>query len=220
MKFGFVVLVVALSTSFVRPDQSVLQELRASGGVYNGCPMEGRSKDDGKRHHLDTKSNLLKNRFEVPREYRSMTITQVCSLPHDLLEIAGSTRLSWGPEANQQASASERLGVAVEGYVKRVNKEQPEDCNCHSTIDRDYHLVLTDDSGKMLVAEVNPRSLALNGWSGAQLKRLADQHAHVRVCGWLFWDSHHEGAAWRSTQWEVHPVLAIQVEDGGQWVSV
>jgi hypothetical protein len=122
----------------------------------------------------------------------------------------------------------------VEGWVVAVHVGGVEGINClgRRAGERDTHIDLAAAPGApdtaRVVVEVTPRWRAAMrdagvDWSTAAL-RAALLGRRVRVRGWLFYDAHHadesarhdpgdrrDGANWRATAWEVHPVTAVTV---------
>lgn len=161
------------------------------------CPPQGDSKREDIRA-LD----LLKNRQEPPPS---------------LHEIALSEFFAPGNDTNRFSTND---GATVEGIVKLVKDGGPETCNCHSKREamHDIHIELTDSSGtNVMIVEITP---GFRVFPSDQIKaKLTGKR--IRVSGWLFFDEEHKqnarntatssGDIWRTTAWEVHPVVAIEV---------
>ena len=189
--------------------------------IYHGCPGEG----DG----TDPELNRLKNRIDPP--------AAPAPIPFQALEelawppgVARKHMSSW-PAADRAAVARYNgTGVAVEAFLIRVQSEGAESNNCHSTAsdDVDFHLWIggnrDDDRDRSIVAEMNPRLRALHpAWNLATLRPLAAQRTHVRFTGWTMLDPEHpdQVGKTRGTIWEIHPITAVQVDQGGgQWQTL
>jgi hypothetical protein len=59
-----------------------------------------------------------------------------------------------------------------------------------------------------------------SGWDDSALSSLTGQE--VRISGWLLMDQEHpeQLGQTRGTLWEIHPILHIEVNDGGSWQNI
>jgi hypothetical protein len=184
-----------------------------------GCPST---------HHPNL--NSAKNRTDAASSPAQMTVAEIIALQVDP---------AWGedePAASMQA-AGEGKAAVVEGYLAHVAAEKGESCNCYLSgeANNDFHLNLvstlaeskldsTTARWKSIVVEMTPRVRKNHsGWSTANLGEVRLHHRRVRVTGWLMLDTahvidHHGGA--RASLWEVHPITAMDVKVGGQWVNL
>lgn len=74
-----------------------------------------------------------------------------------------------------------------------------------------------------IVVEVTPRIRAEHvHWDPGSIKALADEKKRVRISGWLLFDPYHPGhlGKFRVTLWEIHPIMQIEVEQDGVWVTL
>jgi hypothetical protein len=203
------------------------------------CPAEGSGDVQAKRPSSHAKLDLLKNRVDMA-EWVATAVSEIVNWrwePGD-----GKQPDQWPDEIVQKNG----LPLAVEGYLLAVrpeNKAPGESCNCHATdlADVDFHMWLYDrepparlgpnpkERGQSLVLEVTPRVRANHpSWTPEHLKRIISARVPVRVSGWSFFDPQHgpevrgsqSHAPTRATLWEVHPILEIEVQRGGQWIKL
>ena len=77
-----------------------------------------------------------------------------------------------------------------------------------------------EDPSKSVFVEITPRVRATHPkWS----KTSFTNGSHLRVQGWLLYDPDHKNQMTehqRATLWEVHPVMKVWKEVGGQWVDL
>ena len=170
------------------------------------CPAKGDSKET-RIWILDT----LKNRQVAPSSLNSKITLDAVLAPGD-----DSTRF----EPTDAA--------AITGYVVAVKRGALESCNCHSPINRDWHIELAETpkakpSDRMIV-EITPRlNVAVSGIINTSKPFELLIGKRVTVTGWLFFDEEHKQNArntnprgtdiWRATCWEIHPVTSIKVLD-------
>ena len=125
-----------------------------------------------------------------------------------------------------------RRAAVLRGYVVKVDRSNPETCNCNGTHadDRDTHIVLVsdsiyqDDKSQYVILEVTPRMRFLMkekgiDWSQKGLKALKGKR--VEIEGWLFYDYNHAERSSkirpdadnlnRATAWEIHPITSIKI---------
>ncbi len=72
-----------------------------------------------------------------------------------------------------------------------------------------------------MVVEVTPRVRDQRpGWTDSALAALKGQQ--VRISGWLLMDQEHpeQLGQTRATLWEIHPIMHIEVNQGGSWQSI
>ena len=186
---------------------------------FEGCPGDG---DGG-----DRELNRLKNRVDtaawVPTPFTS------------LLELgwpAGVVRrprAMWTRGEARHVAASEWLPVVVEGYFVGAKVEGPESTNCHGAESkfRDWHLWLASSPGKdrrrSIVVETTPVIRARHPeWKLGKIRQLVHDSTLVRVSGWLMLDPEHPDQLHKSrgTLWEIHPVMRIEVQQGGKWMDI
>jgi hypothetical protein len=176
----------------------------------------------------DAELNREKNRFTKPLDVSDLTIEDILHTPVLLLEQAGKhKRKNWSQNATEYAEEEEHRGVRVEGYLVHAKESGPESCNGYSDSLRDYHIWIsqnpTNDKSDGMIVEITPRwKVAHPNWRLHTIERLADDHARVRVTGWLLWDEEHpeEVGKSRATQWEIHPVTDFEVYSGSDWKSL
>jgi hypothetical protein len=173
----------------------------------------------------DAMLNRQKNRYTAPAEIRDVTVSDLIQIPSAQLAMAGQRhRENWPGVSIAYAGEQERSGIRVTGYLVYAKESEPESCNGKSDSLRDYHIWISDaptqDKSMGAIVEVTPRFKVIHPeWRLHYFKRLAEQHARVRVTGWLMWDEEHpnEVGHSRATQWEVHPVTNVEVASGSGW---
>lgn len=187
--------------------------------TFQGCPPGG---DGG-----DMELNKLKNRVDEGA-YVPVTFDSI-------------VKLAWPPATErrnmQNWSAADRafvekyngIPVSVEGYLADIKKQGPESTNCHGADDdmRDWHIWLTQnqhqDRSGSIVVEATPRIRPKHpGWQLDTLRQIVNQQQRVRISGWLMLDPEHPDQVdkTRGTIWEIHPIMKIEVEQNGRWVSL
>ena len=136
------------------------------------------------------------------------------------------------PEPASGTPEPEAAAETLEAEEAGAKREGPESCNCHSVEDKDYHLWLVadphHDRSKSVVVEVSPRMLARHAeLSFDHIRPLVDGRTKVRISGWLMLDQEHPEQlpgrgphTTRATLWELHPIAAIEVPQGDQWVPL
>jgi hypothetical protein len=171
---------------------------------FRGCPPEG---DGGKRW-----LNLLKNRVDEGK-YVPVAFDSILNL-------------GW---RNGEIERYQGIPVAVEGYITKARLQGPESPNCRGADPefKDYHVWLTKTAGeereRSIVVEPTPVIRAKHpAWTLDNLNRLRQQNARFRISGWLLLDPEHpeQIGKTRGTIWEIHPVMKIEVQQGGRWVNL
>jgi len=169
--------------------------------------------------------NREKNRFGAPKNYSDVTVSEVIGIPTQKLSDAGrEKRDRWPREALDYDQSEESRGLRLTGYIVHAKESGPESCNGYSDSLRDFHIWIcdypTDSKANGVIVEMTPRWKSLHPkWRLHILEKLADEHAKVRVSGWLMWDEEHpdEVGKSRGSQWEVHPVTNFEIFSNGQW---
>ena len=189
-------------------------------GTYRGCPPEG---DGG-----DPALNYLKNRVDEGN-YIPVEFSALIALPWSP-EIERRDRDKWSPGDAAEIARYEGIPVAVEGYLFGGKESGPESTNCHGAENDyvDWHVWLSENPGedriRSIVIEPTPRVRVPKhpNWALKQIKALAREQLRVRISGWLFFDPEHpdQVGKTRGTIWEIHPVMNIEIEQGGQWVPL
>ncbi len=80
-----------------------------------------------------------------------------------------------------------------------------------------------DDRSKAIVVEITPRVRANHpNWRTDLLGQIVKKDQRVRISGWLMLDPEHPDqiGKTRATIWEIHPVMQIEVQQQGQWMSL
>jgi hypothetical protein len=199
------------------PSQSYKQT--AQEITFHSCPPEG---DGG-----DPVLNKNKNRVDVGR-FQPTAFNTILNLPWPS-DTNKKPHADWPAASAQQVAGPEGLPVAVEGYLALARQEGPETPNCHSSTDEDFHIWLIDHPGgsadrvSAVVVEATPRVRANHSsWTVSQLNKLATAGTKVRISGWLMLDPEHpeQLQQTRGTLWEIHPIIKIDVYQGGTWVSL
>jgi len=188
-------------------------------GTYKGCPPEG---DGG-----DPAMNRFKNRTDEA-EYVPVDFDAVFDLtwPKD---IERRNRDRWSTEDTATIAQYEGLPISIEGYLVQGRESGEESPNCHGTANDevDWHVWMTKKTGedrtKSIVIETTPRVRAQHpNWSLRQVSALARDGLRVRISGWLFMDPEHPDqiGKTRGTIWEIHPIMEMEVQVDGAWVSL
>ena len=183
--------------------------------TFKGCPGEG----DG----TDPELNRLKNRVDEAA-WQPVTVEALLGLkwPEDI----GHRRVAqWTAADHAQIDPFNGVPVQTEGYLLQVRQEGPESPNCHSAEDFDFHTWLAAQPGddratRSVVIEFTPRVRAQHPtWTLQALESLARQKTRVRVSGWTMLDPEHpdEVGKSRGTIWEIHPVMQVETQQGGNW---
>lgn len=144
----------------------------------------------------------------MPMAYQTISLTDFLALPDD--------------------STGDGTAYRVTGcYVIKVKRMNPESCNCKSSSEVDYHIVVVPspedkrDISKHVVVEVSPRVKKRLLWSDNKIKHL--YHHTVDFYGYKFADLEHKDMSlksnpanpkcWRGTINEIHPVTHWEVKD-------
>ena len=136
---------------------------------------------------------------------------------------------TWSAADAAQIARYEGTPISVEGYLNGAKESGPESCNCHGADHewRDWHVWLSaapgPDRTRAVVVETTPAIRARHPeWTLARLRAIAAAGRKVRISGWLMFDPEHpeQIGRTRGTIWEVHPIIAIEVDDGGRWVPL
>jgi hypothetical protein len=187
--------------------------------TFHGCPPEGNGGDG--------ELNLLKNRVDEGN-YQSVKLEAVLGLRWPRA-AERQKRNEWAGETKSEISQNEGVPIAVEGYLLRVKEEGPESPNCRSDDpeSRDFHIWLAsspdDDQNNAVVVEITPRIRSTHSmWTLAEVRKIIHDHLHVRISGWLLFDQEHPDQVGKSrgTLWEIHPIMKIEIERGGGWMSI
>jgi hypothetical protein len=180
-----------------------------SFSAFANCPSIGDSKETSV-WILDT----LKNRTVAPASVNP--------------EITLQSILASGDDSSR---FDQIVGATITGYVVAVKRGGLESCNCHSKINRDWHIELgaTPDAKptERVIVEITPRFPVVCDPGGFQIGNPRELIGHrVQVTGWMFFDEEHKQNArntnpkgtdlWRATCWEIHPVSAIRKIDDGR----
>ena len=172
----------------------------------------------------DSLLDVAKNRIDAPAG--EPPILQV----HDMADMDEPEDWLTGQERDS-LSANEGKPVRLIGYLKILKTETSgETCNCelHKQLYTDLHLAITEHKADLesdsITAEITPRVRAAShpNWTAQNIRPL--QGKFVRVTGWLMLDTahlHHSkkvdpddhggSSLSRATNWEVHPVSALEV---------
>lgn len=186
--------------------------------TFQGCPPTG---DGG-----DTQLNTLKNRVDdgVNDMYNDVGLSTLLSLDYPQ-EVGRTMRKNWTQDARDAVDAYEGVAVRATGYLIDYKHQSTESTNCHAVDYRDYHVWLaqnpTDDKSRAMVVEITPRVQDQRpGWDSSTLADLKGKR--VRISGWLLLDQEHpeQLGKTRATLWEIHPIIHIEVSQGGGWRSV
>jgi hypothetical protein len=170
------------------------------------CPRWGVAKEGTLVYAL----NMKKNRPDIPQEYQKIAIRDFLKLPDD---------------STGDGTAYELTG----GFVISVKKQGPESCNCKSTTDRDFHIVVvpeqkySDSVSMYVIVEVTPGIKKMMNWTDKDIFNLKNKR--VDFFGWKFADLEHKNMSlksnptrktcWRGTINELHPVIKFVIYPDG-----
>jgi hypothetical protein len=144
-------------------------------------------------------------------------------------EAALRFRNQWTAGEQRAVARYEGAPVRVQGYLLGFRLEGREPPNCYSNDPdaRDFHMWLAElpneSRKRAIVVEITPRVRVHHPtWTAERLAWLRETHAPVRVSGWLLLDQMHPERVGgnRQTLWEVHPILAIDVQRASGWVPL
>jgi hypothetical protein len=176
----------------------------------------------------DTFTNLRKNRTDAAPSYHEVTWKAIQSLPYP---NAAKSLAQWTPAEMAQIQPYEGVPVTVVGYIVKIKVEDGgagESTNCHfaNPDEVDWHVPFAEHTGDAeatsVVIETTPRIRKSHpNWTPEKLASWVGSQAPVRVSGWTLFDPEHRAhlGKFRSTLWEVHPVIKIEVFKNGQWVD-
>jgi hypothetical protein len=181
--------------------------------------------------------NALKNRDLAPGSFTRIAIAAlVADVP--AANGAGTKRRDkWLDSQRKSLANKEAVGIEVIGYLAGVTAEGKESCNCGDPKHIDHHLWLVANPGEKqdssMVVEISPRLLGVHPNWPKLASRAHTDGTRVRIRGWRTWDQEHPEQlhnrtnhagrilhATRATLWEIHPILAIDVKQGGTWVPI
>ncbi|MCX6303593.1 MAG: hypothetical protein NT040_01365 [Bacteroidetes bacterium] len=170
------------------------------------CPRWGLAREGTLVYAL----NMKKNRMDVPKNYRQISVTDFLAFPDDSLG---------------DGKAFELVG----GYVVDVKKQGQESCNCKSKIARDFHIVVVPhpedrgDKSKYVIVEITPGFKEKYSWNDSVI--LALKNNYVDFSGIKFADLEHKNMSvksnptrktcWRGTINELHPVTRFVKKANG-----
>lgn len=186
--------------------------------TFQGCPPGG---DGG-----DQALNILKNRVDNGENgtFHDVSLDTLINLSYPQ-DIGRTRRSNWSQSDVDAVNQYEGIAVRTVGYIAGVRHEGTESPNCHALDARDFHVWLVPNQGdprsKSMVVEVTPRVRdQRSGWTDSALASLTGQQ--VRISGWLLMDQEHpeQLGQTRATLWEIHPIIHIEVNQGGSWQSI
>jgi len=169
------------------------------------CTDKGLSSDGTLPSIREQGLNVRKNRSKIPASPSTTTIQQLV-------------------KAKEETDLDFNKAVTVRGYVAHVKPGEVETCNCYKPDLLDVHIEVVakeadkDNKNKYVIFEINPK--LENKLGDAASLRSLEGH-WVIFTGYLTYDYLHRGESynrkhkpsnWRSTAWEVHPVISFVVE--------
>lgn len=184
---------------------------------FNGCPPQG---DGG-----DPALNRLKNRVDDAGAYYPVLFDAVEKLPWPK-GIERKDHDKWSAGDAAQVAKYEGIPISIEGYLADAKQQGPESTNCHGNTPEmsDWHVWLVKDPGDdrsgSIVVETTPRVRPSHpSWTLKALEDFAKNRQRVRISGWLMLDPEHpdQVGKTRGTIWEIHPIMKIEVQEGGSW---
>jgi hypothetical protein len=181
--------------------------------------------------------NALKNRDLAPDPFTHTTVAAVVADVPAAIDAGKKRRDKWTASQRKSLTKKEAAGIEVIGYLAGMTAEGEESCNCSDKKHVDHHMWLVANPGekqaKSMVVEISPRLLGAHpDWPKLASKAHKDGTL-VRIRGWRTWDQEHPEQlhnrtnhagkilhATRATLWEIHPIIEIDVKQGGQWVPI
>jgi len=215
--------VSSIPTDWEKPDPNVT----TYHGPDGDCGPTGSS---GSARPVDTLTNARKNRTDAASEYHPVTWAALQALPYP--RPAPTSLMDWTPDQRAIIQPYQGIAVSVVGFLAAVKVEDRgsgESTNCHfaNAVEVDWHMPLVEQSGDAeataIVVETTPRVRQFHAkWTPTALVPWVKSSASVRISGWVLLDPDHPGhlGKFRSTLYEVHPVMGIEVLQDGQWVSL
>jgi len=177
--------------------------------------------------HVDSATDLKKNRVDTTDAYHTVPIETVLALPWEGLP---TRRYRWSGDNIAAVARYEGVPITLEGYLAGAKEEGKEATNCElDTHDwHDWHVWLVPTKGegtsrnrlRAIVVEVTPRVREFEpNWVIDSLKSFQQNGERVRISGWLMLDPDHpsEVGKTRGTIWEIHPVTRIEVFRNTVW---
>jgi hypothetical protein len=177
----------------------------------------------------DSSTNTRKNRIDEPAAYYPVTFHAVADLA---FPQAPRSRANWTSAQLDEITPVEGAPISLVGYlVDSLNVEGAETTNCGLTQPQevDWHMYLTEDfvaddgkkhKGEAIVVETTPRIRQNHPkWQSATLSKWVNANKPVRISGWLLLDPEHAAdikKGYRTTIWEIHPILKIEVSNTEQ----
>ena len=243
MRFQTLTIAIALSLApVVTPaadDPSLAPSLVKHTTGFFGPEHCGPAGDATDTSRADPYLNALKNRDVAPDSYVHTTVAAIVADKPAALSEGPIRRDKWKDSKHAEALVpKEAKGIEVIGYLAGdANLEDHESCNCSDPTHRDYHMWLVANPGekqaKSMVVEISPRLLKDHpDWPKLSSKAHKDG-TQVRIRGWRTFDEEHPDQlrnrknhagkilhATRATLWEIHPILEIDVKQGGKWVPI
>lgn len=186
---------------------------------FQGCPADG----DGGDRAFNRRKNRTDSAAWVPTSF-----DVVLGLPWPTT-VERRDRDRWSSADARAVARYEGRPVSVEGYFVNGKLEGPESPNCHGADVgfRDWHVWMVGvpggDRARSIVVETTPALRAMHpNWELRDIRALARSGTRVRVKGWLLLDPEHPDQLGRTrgTIWEIHPIMQIEVQEGGRWVSL
>lgn len=198
---------------------NIPQKQAPASFTLDGCPPEGKGGDP--------QLNVLKNRTDrgayVQISFDTLTML---TWPKNIENLAMS---EWPQASRDFIARYEGTPISVDGYIVGLREGIPDSANCNWTSGGylDWHLSFTqnarDQRVQSVLAEVTPRVRMSHNWTMDSIHLLfVDQHLHVRLSGWLYFDPEHPGdlGVTKSTLWEINPVMLIDVQQNTRWVPL
>lgn len=198
---------LALSNGIAKPKKKK-STCGATSISAGDCPKEGCGGDG----ELNKRKNLV-TPASSPEDYTRS----------DLVKLKFPASWSAGNKRTLLKKWGEGTPVVYEAFLLKVKhyKNGMESCNCNLKEDEnnDFHLVTghkkTTPEDDSITAEITPR-FRPDGWTLTKLQKLAKDKAFVRLTGYLMLDTQHlnSNSPARVTDWELHPLTAMQVCTG------
>jgi hypothetical protein len=208
-----------VSPDWVKFDPAVTSFTNADGQV---CKDGGNDKGRTTYRYKDRTDTAE----DHSTSYHTVSLSAIKALPYFANEHTSALDGFTNPDDKKEVFKYQGIPVQLEGWLADdLRNEAGEATNCGSraAADVDWHLVMADqgeDPSKSVFVEITPRVRATHHkWNKVTFKN----GTHLRVQGWLLYDPDHKNqmtAHQRATLWEVHPVMKVWKEIGGQWIDL
>lgn len=171
----------------------------------------------------DSKLNVKKNRTDSPNS----TSVKEWNLS-DIVNFEEPQEWTSGDDRSDLEKEGEGTPIQVTGFLLQAKQEGKESYNCSlsGVANTDLHLAIASKSttpeAQSIIAEITPRvKLQHHGWTKVKLNAIVSNEMTVRVTRYLLLGTQHINNPFpRASNWEIHPITELEVEQNGKWVSL